>query len=100
MSSYVEQSKAWGARMNALLHAFVLCQLWTLYLEELAGAALPSSDHHYTTVCILLDFWCKLVPSILQVTVQSKVVRPRHLPDIDSYTHISLLHYLCIIIVS
>ncbi|CAB3233897.1 unnamed protein product [Arctia plantaginis] len=74
MSSYVEQTKAWGARMNALLHAFVLCQLWTLYLEELAAAALPSSEQHYTTVCILLDFWCKLVPSILQVTVQSKVL--------------------------
>ncbi|XP_075984976.1 UNC-79 domain-containing protein isoform X3 [Anticarsia gemmatalis] len=74
MSSYVEQTKATGQRMNALLHAFVLCQLWTLYLEELAAAALPSSEPHNTTVCILLDFWCKLVPSILQVTVQSKVL--------------------------
>ncbi|KAH9644484.1 hypothetical protein HF086_006017 [Spodoptera exigua] len=33
------------------------------------------SEPHYTTTCLLLDFWCKLVPSILQVTVQSKVVR-------------------------
>ncbi|XP_026735925.1 protein unc-79 homolog [Trichoplusia ni] len=74
MSSYVEQSKPATSRMNALLHAFVLCQLWTLYLEELAGASPPCSEPHNTTVCILLDFWCKLVPSILQVTVQSKVL--------------------------
>ncbi|XP_063897026.1 protein unc-79 homolog [Helicoverpa armigera] len=74
MSSYVEQSKPAALRMSALLHAFVLCQLWTLYLEQLAAAAPPCSEPHNTTTCILLDFWCKLVPSILQVTVQSKVL--------------------------
>ncbi|XP_049885894.1 protein unc-79 homolog [Pectinophora gossypiella] len=74
MSSYVEQSKPAAQRMNALFHAFILCQLWTLYLEELANGTTPSSEPHNTTVCILLDFWCKLVPSILQVTVQSKVL--------------------------
>lgn len=74
MSSYVEQTKPAAQRMNALFHAFILCQLWTLYLEEMANSTTPSSEPHNTTVCILLDFWCKLVPSILQVTVQSKVV--------------------------
>ncbi|CAH2054956.1 unnamed protein product, partial [Iphiclides podalirius] len=74
MSSYVEQSKAGGQRMSALFHAFVLCQLWTLYLEQLAGGAPPASEPHNTAVCVLLDFWCKLVPSILQVTVQSKLL--------------------------
>uniref|UniRef100_A0A2A4K7T1 Uncharacterized protein n=1 Tax=Heliothis virescens TaxID=7102 RepID=A0A2A4K7T1_HELVI len=74
MSSYVEQTKPAALRMSALLHAFVLCQLWTLYLEQLAAAAPPCSEPHNTTTCILLDFWCKLVPSILQVTVQSKVL--------------------------
>ncbi|KAJ8708993.1 hypothetical protein PYW07_008819 [Mythimna separata] len=77
MSSYVEQSKPAALRMSALLHAFVLCQLWTLYLEQLAASSPPCSEPHNTTTCILLDFWCKLVPSILQVTVQSKVM-PRH----------------------
>ncbi|XP_061729504.1 protein unc-79 homolog isoform X3 [Cydia pomonella] len=74
MSSYVEQTKPAPQRMNALFHAFILCHLWTLYLEELAAASTPSSEANHTTVCILLDFWCKLVPSILQVTVQSKVL--------------------------
>ncbi|KAJ2954595.1 hypothetical protein O0L34_g2890 [Tuta absoluta] len=74
MSSYVEQMKPALQRMNALFHAFILCQLWTLYLEEMANGSVPSSEPHYTTVCILIDFWCKLVPSILQVTVQSKVL--------------------------
>ncbi|XP_022815729.1 protein unc-79 homolog [Spodoptera litura] len=75
MSSYVEAGRgAGGARLAGLLHAFVLCQLWTLYLEHLAAAAPPASEPHYTTTCLLLDFWCKLVPSILQVTVQSKVL--------------------------
>ncbi|XP_053615401.1 protein unc-79 homolog isoform X1 [Plodia interpunctella] len=74
MSSYVEQSKPGPQRMNALFHAFILCQLWTLYLEEIASGSTPSSEPHNTTVCILLDFWCKLVPSILQVTVQSKIL--------------------------
>ncbi|KAM3960770.1 LOW QUALITY PROTEIN: UNC-79 domain-containing protein [Aphomia sociella] len=74
MSSYVEQTKPAPQRMNALFHAFILCQLWTLYLEELSCASTPSSEPHNTTVCILLDFWCKLVPSILQVTVQSKLL--------------------------
>ncbi|XP_026332052.1 protein unc-79 homolog isoform X2 [Hyposmocoma kahamanoa] len=74
MSSYVEQTKPAAQRMNALFHAFILCQLWTLYLEEMANSTTPSSEPHNTTVCILLDFWCKLVPSILQVTVQSKVL--------------------------
>ena len=74
MSSYVEQTKPVALRMSALLLAFVLCQLWTLYLEQLAASSLPCSEPHNTTTCILLDFWCKLVPSILQVTVQSKVV--------------------------
>ncbi|XP_060806027.1 protein unc-79 homolog [Amyelois transitella] len=74
MSSYVEQSKPGPQRMNALFHAFILCHLWTLYLEEIASAATPSSEPHNTTVCILLDFWCKLVPSILQVTVTSNIL--------------------------
>ncbi|XP_050556133.1 protein unc-79 homolog isoform X14 [Spodoptera frugiperda] len=75
MSSYVEAGRGGGgARLAGLLHAFVLCQLWTLYLEHLAAGAAPPSEPHYTTTCLLLDFWCKLVPSILQVTVQSKVL--------------------------
>ncbi|KAG7309008.1 hypothetical protein JYU34_004871 [Plutella xylostella] len=74
MSSYVEQTKPAPQRMNALFHAFILCQLWTIYLEQIARASTPNSEAYNTTVCLLLDFWCKVLPSVLQVTVQSKVL--------------------------
>ncbi|KAJ0172402.1 hypothetical protein K1T71_012375 [Dendrolimus kikuchii] len=63
MSSYVDQTKPSPQRMSALFHAFILCQLST-----------PNSEPHNTTNCVLVDFWCKVVPSILQVTVHSKVL--------------------------
>lgn len=74
MSSYVEQGKTNSGRMSALFHAFLLCQLWTQYLEQIAAAHIPSSEAHNTAVCLLLDMWCKVVPSVLQLTLHSKVV--------------------------
>lgn len=63
-----------GGRLGALLGAFVLCQLWTLYLEALCGALGPHSDAHAAAVSVLLDFWCKLVPTVLHLTTHSKLV--------------------------
>ncbi|KAL4717084.1 hypothetical protein ACJJTC_016971 [Scirpophaga incertulas] len=74
MASYAEQWKPCSQRMSALFHAFVLCQLWTLYLERLAGGSAPSTEPHYTALCVLLEFWCKLVPSVLQVAAHSKLL--------------------------
>ncbi|CAG4990784.1 unnamed protein product [Parnassius apollo] len=64
MSSYVEQ-KGGMQRMNALFHAFLLCHLWTLYLEALGEP--PGAG-------LLLDFWCKLLPAMLQVAAQSRLL--------------------------
>ncbi|KAG6446161.1 hypothetical protein O3G_MSEX004274 [Manduca sexta] len=68
MSSYVEQCKG-PQRMSALFHAFLLCQLWTLYLERQAAG-----EPHGTALCALLDFWCKLVPAVLHLTHHSTLL--------------------------
>ncbi|XP_039288508.1 protein unc-79 homolog isoform X2 [Nilaparvata lugens] len=74
MSGFAEQSKASVLHMSALYHAFVLCQLWTVYLEHAAANNLPSSELHSTTMGILFDFWGKVTPSILQLIQYTKVL--------------------------
>lgn len=74
LASYVDQTKPTPQKMNGLFYAFIMCQLWTLYLEQMASASTPNSDAHNTTNCVLIDFWSKIVPSILQVMVNSKVL--------------------------
>lgn len=44
MSSYVESRGATSARLGGLLHAFLLAQLWTLYLEKAAQAQPGTMD--------------------------------------------------------
>ncbi|KAF6204812.1 hypothetical protein GE061_018974 [Apolygus lucorum] len=74
MAGFAEQSKASVLHMSSLFHAFVLCQLWTVYLEQGASSNLPSSDAHSVTMSILFDFWGKVTPSILQLVSHSKVL--------------------------
>lgn len=50
------------AAISSLWTAFLACQLWTLYAQR--ANAQPE----------LLHFWCKLVPTVLQLTHSSKVV--------------------------
>ncbi|XP_066903218.1 protein unc-79 homolog isoform X4 [Halyomorpha halys] len=73
MAGFAEQSKSSVLHMSSLFHAFVLCQLWTVYLEQGAASNLPSSDAHSVTMSILFDFWGKVTPSILQLVSHSKV---------------------------
>ncbi|XP_028035618.1 protein unc-79 homolog isoform X2 [Bombyx mandarina] len=51
-----------GPRLSALCQALCLCQLWTLYLEQLGAAD------------ALLDFWCKLLPALLHLAHSSKLL--------------------------
>ncbi|XP_038207458.1 protein unc-79 homolog [Zerene cesonia] len=74
MCTYVEQCKSGGGRMSALWQAFLLCQLWTLYLEKVASTSAPSGEAHNTAAALLLHFWCKLVPTLLQLTHASKLL--------------------------
>ncbi|CAK1545778.1 unnamed protein product [Leptosia nina] len=74
MSSYAEQCKVGGARMSSLWQAFMLCHLWTLYLERVSSCAAPATEPHHTAAALLLHFWCKLVPTLLQLTHASKLL--------------------------
>lgn len=49
-------------------------QLWTVYLEEVSKHNLTSSETHNVTMSILLDFWGKVTPCVLQLVSHSKVV--------------------------
>ncbi|XP_062699699.1 protein unc-79 homolog isoform X2 [Aedes albopictus] len=71
-AGFAEQSKTSVLHMSSLFHAFTLCQLWTVYLEQIACAAAPSSESHNITMGILFEFWAKVTPCILQLVSHSK----------------------------
>ncbi|XP_042883659.1 protein unc-79 homolog isoform X4 [Penaeus japonicus] len=72
LAGFAEQSKASVLHMSSLFHAFILCQLWTVYLEQ--GAGSPGSDSYSSICAILTDFWAKVTPGILQLVSHSKVL--------------------------
>ncbi|XP_052119474.1 protein unc-79 homolog isoform X4 [Frankliniella occidentalis] len=74
MSGFAEQSKTSVHHMSSLFHAFILCQLWTVYLEQMASTNVPSSEAHVLTMSILLDFWGKVTPCILQLVSHSRIL--------------------------
>uniref|UniRef100_A0A1B6M9Q9 Uncharacterized protein n=1 Tax=Graphocephala atropunctata TaxID=36148 RepID=A0A1B6M9Q9_9HEMI len=74
MAGFAEQPKASVLHMSSLFHAFVLCQLWTVYLEQSAACNMPASEAHSTTMGILFDFWGKVTPCVLQLVSHSKVL--------------------------
>lgn len=75
-AGFVEQSKTSTSvlHMSSLFHAFTLCQLWSIYLEQISYLTAPSSEPHNITMSILFEFWGKVTPSILQLVSSSKVV--------------------------
>ncbi|XP_068237998.1 protein unc-79 homolog isoform X5 [Palaemon carinicauda] len=72
LGGFAEQSKASVLHMSSLFHAFILCQLWTVYLERGMGSS-PSNDSSTNISAILTDFWAKVTPGILQLVSHSKV---------------------------
>ncbi|KAG7202977.1 hypothetical protein KM043_010111 [Ampulex compressa] len=72
-SGFPEQSKTSVLHMSSLFHAFILCQLWTMYLEELSKNNPSNSESHNVTMNILLEFWGKITPCVLQLVSYSKV---------------------------
>ncbi|KAG4066741.1 hypothetical protein HA402_012808 [Bradysia odoriphaga] len=73
-AGFSEQSKTSVIHMSTLFHAFTLCQLWTVYLEQLSCISQPTSEAHNVTMTILFEFWGKVTPSILQIVSTSKIV--------------------------
>ncbi|KAI5736841.1 hypothetical protein M8J76_007669 [Diaphorina citri] len=60
--------------MNTLYHVFVLCQLWTVYIEHASSFNLPNTEAHALTMSILFDFWGKVTNDILTLLSVSKEV--------------------------
>jgi protein unc-79 len=73
-AGFAEQSKTSVLHMSSLFHAFTLCQLWTVYLEQVSMSVAPSSESHNITMGILIEFWTKVTPCILQLVSSSKVL--------------------------
>lgn len=74
LAGFAEQSKASVLHMSALFYAFLLCQLWTIYCEQLASHNPPGSEAAHQGMLILSDFWSKVTPGVLQLICHSKGV--------------------------
>uniref|UniRef100_A0A6A7G266 Protein unc-79 homolog isoform X3 n=1 Tax=Hirondellea gigas TaxID=1518452 RepID=A0A6A7G266_9CRUS len=72
LAGFPEQSKASVVNMSSLFLAFILSQVWTVYLEQNAGS--PGTDLYNSTCALLTDFWAKVTPAILQLVSHSKVL--------------------------
>ena len=59
--------------MCSLFHAFILSQLWTVYLEYINPTG-NTKEEQLLPPSILLDFWVKVTPGILQLVSHSKVI--------------------------
>lgn len=68
-TGFVEQSKTSVLHMSSMFHAFTLCQLWTVYLEQVAIFSNDSS----VASSILFEFWVKVTPCLLQLVSHSKL---------------------------
>ena len=77
--------------MCSLFHSFILSQLWTVYLEYVTPtgntkvstiskvstvstlSTISTQEEQLLAPSILLDFWVKVTPGILQLVSHSKV---------------------------
>ena len=81
---FAEQSKTSVVHMCSLFHAFILSQLWTVYLEYINPTG-NTKEEQLLPPSILLDFWVKVTPGILQLVSHSKVRNILLLIDIAQY---------------
>ena len=56
-----------------MFHSFILSQLWTVYLEYVTPTG-NTKEEQLLAPSILLDFWVKVTPGILQLVSHSKVM--------------------------
>ncbi|CAN8031368.1 unnamed protein product, partial [Ixodes persulcatus] len=73
LAGFAEQSKASVLHMSSLFHAFILCQLWTMYCEHMVSLNPPGSEQNQLCSLTLTDFWIKITPGILQLVCHSKL---------------------------
>ncbi|RZB38820.1 hypothetical protein BDFB_000276, partial [Asbolus verrucosus] len=89
MAGFAEQPKTSVLHMSSLFHTFILCQLWTVYLEQSLNTNMPITEAYNITMNILFEFWGKVTPCILQLIQQSKM-----LSEIVSLHFLSMLEAL------
>lgn len=74
LAGFVDQQRASVQHMSSLFYAFLLCQVWTIYCEQLASHNPPGSDAAQQIIMVLSDFWSKVTPGVLQLIGHSKNV--------------------------
>ncbi|PIK34598.1 hypothetical protein BSL78_28574 [Apostichopus japonicus] len=74
LGGFAEQSKASVLHMSSLFHAFILCQLWTMYCEQIASINAAGSEHHSSAMLSIMDFWGRVTPGVLQLLSHTKVL--------------------------
>ncbi|KAG9510802.1 Protein unc-79-like protein [Fragariocoptes setiger] len=74
LAGFAEQSKESVLHMSSLFHAFLLCQLWTMYCENMCAQSSPSSEQFQYCQTMLDDFWAKITPGVLQLVGHSRVM--------------------------
>ncbi len=72
-AGFAEQSKTSVLHMTAFQTAFTLCQLWTVYLEQISQHTSPQTETHNVSLGILFEFWAKVTPAILQIQNNPKI---------------------------
>ncbi|XP_023216123.1 protein unc-79 homolog [Centruroides sculpturatus] len=94
LAGFAEQSKASVLHMSSLFHAFILCQLWTMYCEHMIFLNPPGSEQNQMYSLSLTDFWAKVTPGILQLICHSKVEGNFQLAEMVSLHFLSLMEAL------
>lgn len=74
LAGFAEQSKASVLHMSSLYHAFILCQLWTMYCENISSQNPPGSEQYQICTLTMYDFWGKVTPGIMRLVCYSKTV--------------------------
>ncbi|KAH9417943.1 Protein unc-79 [Dermatophagoides pteronyssinus] len=93
LAGFGSESKSSVVHMSALFYAFLLCQLWTVYCEQLASQNPPGSDAAHQNILVLTDFWTKVTPGILQIISHSMTEIPQ-LADTITLHFLSLIETL------
>ncbi|CAH1277722.1 UNC79 [Branchiostoma lanceolatum] len=72
LDSYPEHTKASVYQMSSLAQVFILCQLWTIYCEQVAVFNTSHGDMYRTTCLAVMEFWMKVAPIFIQIASYSK----------------------------
>ena len=75
LTGFSEQSRTTSVlHMSSLFYAFLLCQLWTVYCEQLAGQNPPGSEAAHHCILVVFEFWTRLMTSVFHLLSNSKGV--------------------------